>query len=174
MASLLQLRLRHHLLASLMSLMIISFGYFSKSPGVQTSSSIGLVLSQSLTFTDSVFYYLISVGAMDAEMNALERLAYYGNYLACESDSKLPTDPLTTEWPTNERIVFENVEMIYPARPDYKVLNNISYEIQSGEKIGIIGRTGSGKLTLATALFRLMEISGGKILICDMDISKLD
>lgn len=53
------------------------------------------------------------------------------------------------------------------------VLHGISCEIKSGEKVGIVGRTGAGKSTLTLALFRIVEPHSGRILIDGTDISTL-
>ena len=59
-------------------------------------------------------------------------------------------------------------------RPDTPlILKNITLEIKPGEKIGVCGRTGSGKSTLLLCLFRILEGYEGKILIDDIDISKI-
>ena len=53
------------------------------------------------------------------------------------------------------------------------MLRGISCTFQGGHKIGIVGRTGSGKTTLISALFRLVEPAGGKIVIDGLDITKI-
>ncbi len=53
------------------------------------------------------------------------------------------------------------------------VLKDVTFSVSSKEKIGIAGRTGAGKSSLAVALFRLAEINEGKILIDDIDVSKI-
>lgn len=59
-------------------------------------------------------------------------------------------------------------------RPDTPlVLRGINCTFEGGHKIGIVGRTGSGKTTLIGALFRLVEPAGGKIVVDGIDISKI-
>eukprot|EP01137_Pigoraptor_chileana_P018500 Opistho-2@78076 len=63
--------------------------------------------------------------------------------------------------------------MSYFADSD-RVLSNVSLTIQAGEKVGIVGRTGSGKSSLLMVLFRLVEPATGTIFIDDVDICKMD
>jgi len=69
-------------------------------------------------------------------------------------------------------VVFENVSFGY--RPEVNVLNNVSFRLQSGETLGIVGRTGSGKSTLLRLLMRFYEVGEGRILIDGQDIRELD
>ena len=76
------------------------------------------------------------------------------------------------KWPNKGDIKFINYSMKY--RDDCDVaLNNINIEINSGEKVGIIGRTGSGKSSLTLSLFRIVEAFKGKIEIDGIDISDI-
>lgn len=77
---------------------------------------------------------------------------------------------LPKAWPHGE-VSFEGVQMRY--RGGDLVLDGISFTAAQGERIGICGRTGSGKSSLTSALFRIVELSGGAIRIDGMDISKL-
>ncbi len=66
---------------------------------------------------------------------------------------------------TLETIKFDNVDFAYADSDDDNVLENISFEIKRGEKIGIVGLTGSGKSTLVQLFPRLYDITGGEITI---------
>ena len=73
---------------------------------------------------------------------------------------------------SNGKISFINYSVRY--RPDTPlILKNINLEIKPGEKIGVCGRTGSGKSTMLLCLFRILEAQEGKILIDGVDISKI-
>ncbi|KAJ1944311.1 Multidrug resistance-associated protein 1, partial [Linderina pennispora] len=75
-------------------------------------------------------------------------------------------------WPSHGEIEFRNYSMRYT--PDHDLaLKDISFTIKSGERIGIVGRTGAGKSSVTRALFRLVEGEGGSILVDGIDIATL-
>lgn len=70
------------------------------------------------------------------------------------------------DWPRNGRIEFRDAILCYrPGLPN--ALDGVNFTISPGEKIGIVGRTGSGKSSLFLALFRMVELNFGQILIDD-------
>ncbi|CAN8073100.1 unnamed protein product [Agarophyton chilense] len=80
--------------------------------------------------------------------------------------------PMDKAWPDKGLIVFERVSMRY--RPDLEpALKSVSFRIESGEHVGIVGRTGAGKSTVIQTLFRLHKLMGGCINIDGVDISSL-
>jgi ABC-type multidrug transport system fused ATPase/permease subunit len=88
-----------------------------------------------------------------------------------EAADRTLENELPSTWPENGSIEFQNVEMRYrPGLP--LVLNGISVSIQGGQRIGICGRTGSGKSSLTLALLRIAEFSG-LIKVDGVDISKI-
>ncbi|CAK4558616.1 unnamed protein product, partial [Aphanomyces euteiches] len=76
------------------------------------------------------------------------------------------------QWPTVGRVVFDNVSFRYKPN-DPLVLKNVSFDVQGGEKIGIVGRTGAGKSSLMMALFRINEVASGRIQIDGMDTATI-
>ena len=54
------------------------------------------------------------------------------------------------------------------------VLQDLSFEVVSGDKVGIVGRTGAGKSSLSLVVTRIVELLSGKIEIDGEDISKID
>src|SRR5207344_3074726 len=61
-----------------------------------------------------------------------------------------------------------------PGGPDDFVLKDVSFEVRPGERVGIVGATGSGKTTLINLLLRFYDVTRGRITIDDVDIRQLD
>lgn len=70
-------------------------------------------------------------------------------------------------------IVFENVTFVYPDT-GIKALENVSFHLKKGERMAIVGRTGSGKTTIADLLVRMYDVSEGRILLDGRDIREYD
>ena len=95
-------------------------------------------------------------------------------YTKCPSEAPLKNiaDSKLNNWPDKGKIEFINFSVKY--RPNTEiVLKNLNFVIQGQEKVGIVGRTGSGKSTITLCLFRILEATEGKILIDGVDISTL-
>jgi ATP-binding cassette subfamily C (CFTR/MRP) protein 4 len=72
-------------------------------------------------------------------------------------------------WPSHGEIVFENVSFGYD--PDTNlVLKDLTFRVKPGEKVGIVGRTGAGKSSIIQTLFRMAELTRGRILIDNVNI----
>lgn len=83
-----------------------------------------------------------------------------------------PENEPPANWPSEGRISFKNVTLKY--RPELDpALCNLSFECDSQERVGIVGRTGSGKSSLLVSLFRMVELSEGAVLIDGIDISRI-
>ncbi|XP_047130955.1 multidrug resistance-associated protein 1 isoform X2 [Hydra vulgaris] len=76
------------------------------------------------------------------------------------------------DWPRFGAIDFHNLFIKYREDSDL-VLNNISFKVEPSEKVGIVGRTGSGKSSIANALFRTIEACIGSIKVDNIDISTI-
>ena len=84
----------------------------------------------------------------------------------------IPKNSNNESWISHGKVEFINYSARY--RPDTKlVLEDINFEIQPGEKVGIVGRTGAGKSSILMALCRMIETWSGKILIDGVDISNV-
>jgi len=102
------------------------------------------------------------------------------NFLTLNVRVQAESEPKTTyqvanyspNWPQNGEIEFKNYYAKYRQNLPF-VLKNVSFKINGGEKIGVVGRTGSGKSTTLLSLLRIIEANSGHIYIDGVDISKL-
>lgn len=101
----------------------------------------------------------------------MERLTYYSNELPTEADSATKF-ALSADWPAEGKIELKNLNLKYDEHLPL-VLSGVSLTILPGEKIGVVGRTGSGKSSLMLALYRIIEPCGGSILIDGVDTKSL-
>lgn len=75
--------------------------------------------------------------------------------------------------PIRGKVVFDAVSFTYPDT-GIQALKDVSFALQPGEKMAIVGRTGSGKTTIADLLVRMYDVTRGQILIDDRDIREHD
>lgn len=135
---------------------------------------LGLALSYAVEVTQFLKHGVRMIATIEAEMNSVERVLYYSTQIPEEPPEELPeNDPPKGTWPTNGQIEIKNASMRYRDGP--LVLKNLSLSVKGGEKIGVVGRTGSGKSSLMVVLFRISEIEqdGGQILIDNVDVGKI-
>ncbi|KAI9641269.1 hypothetical protein NHQ30_010070 [Ciborinia camelliae] len=128
----------------------------------------GFVLAISLEFSSALFWSLFHAGFLELRMNAAERVIEY---------AEMPTETLDGEeppasWPTAGCLEVKDLVVAY--NHDLSpVLKGLNFNILRQTRVGIVGRTGSGKSTLTLALFRFLEAREGSIIIDGYDISKL-
>merc|ERR1712127_1124018 len=104
-------------------------------------------------------------------MVSVERIQEYQD-TPQEAPFDVPENEPGSEWPEHGVVKFENYQTRYREGLDL-VLRGIDCHIKSGEKIGIVGRTGAGKSSLTLALFRIIESAGGSIQIDDQNVSEI-
>ncbi|KAL8366776.1 hypothetical protein RB595_008774 [Gaeumannomyces hyphopodioides] len=132
----------------------------------------GLVLSYILAIVQMLQFTIRQLAEVENGMNAVERLRYYGTELDEEAPLHIKGVEMRPSWPETGEISFENVEMRYRAGLPL-VLRGLDMRVRGGERIGIVGRTGAGKSSIMSTLFRLVELSGGRILIDGVDIATI-
>ncbi|PBK66109.1 multidrug resistance-associated ABC transporter [Armillaria solidipes] len=134
-------------------------------------SKIGVVLTYTLNITQIFSDMVAQFAQNEQNMNAVERVLVYAE-LPSEGNDTSPDEP-SAEWPEKGAISFEDVDLAYREGLPL-VLHGVSFKINPGEKVGIVGRTGAGKSSLLQALFRIVELQEGKIEIDGHDISKIE
>jgi ATP-binding cassette, subfamily C (CFTR/MRP), member 1 len=154
----------------------------SGSAGTDNFSSLaGLSLSFAISITGVLNWTVRSFAQLEAAMNAAERVMHYTENIAQEAPAR--TEEMSTliqspddedlypakvavkakgveepesEWPARGNITLHNLKMRY-RKENPLVIKGLSVEIKGGERIGVVGRTGSGKSSLLLALLRIVE-----------------
>lgn len=138
------------------------------SMGSIDAGSAGLSLTYAITFTENVLWLVRLYAMNEQNMNSVERIKEYLD-VEQEAEAVIEKSRPAANWPSQGSVEFIGYSTRY--RPDLEpVLREVTFKVDPLEKVGIVGRTGAGKSSLALALFRGLEAETGKILIDDVDI----
>eukprot|EP00904_Undaria_pinnatifida_P007302 jgi/Undpi1/3701/HiC_scaffold_16.g07071.m1 len=163
------LGIRLEAMGAAMNLAAALFIVLSKSTG--GLSIKGGVAGLVLTYTQQITGYLTWTVRMgcetEARITAVERAQEYAD-LKPEALPVVDNYRPPKGWPATGAVKLEGIQMRYRPGLDL-VLKGVSLELKGGERIGIAGRTGSGKSSLMVALFRIVEPCGGRVTIDGVD-----
>uniref|UniRef100_A0A3Q1CPI7 ATP-binding cassette, sub-family C (CFTR/MRP), member 2 n=1 Tax=Amphiprion ocellaris TaxID=80972 RepID=A0A3Q1CPI7_AMPOC len=134
------------------------------------SGLVGMSISYALNITQTLNWLVRMNSELENNIVAVERVSEYSEI---ENEAKWITDSRPPDtWPEEGRLQFEDYKVRYRPGLDL-VLHGITCDINSTEKIGIVGRTGAGKSSLTNCLFRIIEAAEGRILIDGIDIAEI-
>uniref|UniRef100_A0A4W4G689 ABC-type glutathione-S-conjugate transporter n=1 Tax=Electrophorus electricus TaxID=8005 RepID=A0A4W4G689_ELEEL len=134
-------------------------GRATLSPGI-----VGLAVSHSLQVTGILSWIVRAWTDVENNIVSVERVKEY---------SETPKEvPLPSAWPQTGTIEFQEYGLQYRKGLDW-ALKEITLSVQEREKVGIVGRTGAGKSSLALGIFRILEAAKGKISIDGIDIAEV-
>ncbi|CAG9107766.1 unnamed protein product [Plutella xylostella] len=150
-----------------MTTVIFVFLYIDFGDAVAVGS-VGLAVTQSNLLTFILQHGARMLVEFLAQLTSVERVL---DYTRIPTEDNLFTGQIDTppNWPAQGKILLQNVNLRY-AKDEEPVLKNLNISIESGWKVGIVGRTGAGKSSLISALFRFAYIDG-RILVDDVDTS---
>lgn len=141
--------------------------------GIMPAGWAGLALTYSFEITGYLKHAVRMVADTESRMNAVERVQFYSNNIEQEGtrEDTGDVDPIPKNWPSKGEVVIEKLYMEY--KKGEPVLKNLSIIIPARSKVGIAGRTGSGKSTFMLGLLRLVEPASGQILIDGIDTQRI-
>jgi len=152
--------------ASFLAVLFNQQGWFQIDPAV-----LGLALTMLLQLA-GIFQWCVRQSAeVINQMVSVERVLGFGD-LPAEGDLELDTDKDLGDWPQDGAMTVQELSARYRSTLPLS-LEHVTFEIPTGSKVGIVGRTGSGKSTLVQCLFRLLEAEEGAIKLSGVDISKV-
>nr|XP_034602364.1 putative ABC transporter C family member 15 isoform X2 [Setaria viridis] len=139
--------------------------------GLLNPSIAGLAVTYALNLNYQLTSMIWNITSTENKMISVERILQYSRI---PSEAPLLVDYCRppTSWPQNGTISIRCLEVRY-AEHLPSILRSISCTIPGGKKVGIVGRTGSGKSTFIQALFRIVEPREGTIKIDNVDICKI-
>ncbi|XP_056635576.1 ATP-binding cassette sub-family C member 4-like [Diorhabda sublineata] len=153
-----------------LTVIILSFLILHKYTDVN-GSLVGLAISQSMILGAALRYGLKRTAETKNRLTSVEKVLQYTE-IKNEKPSETQKEFFPPEsWPGRGKIEFRNI-FLKRSDDDLGVLRNINFTILPGEKIGIVGRTGAGKTSLISVLFRLVRFDGS-VLIDDVDTKQI-
>ncbi|KAK3096260.1 hypothetical protein FSP39_025059 [Pinctada imbricata] len=141
------------------------------SSGIDTTMA-GMALAFAIQLT-GLFQFTIRMAIeTEARFTSVERLIYYNRSAPSEAPGIIKDKRPPGDWPADGSIVFSKVKLRYRENLPL-ALKGVSFDVLPQEKIGIVGRSGSGKSSLGVCLFRLVELESGYIKIDGIDLSTI-
>ncbi|KAH8804690.1 ABC transporter-like protein [Xylogone sp. PMI_703] len=149
------------------AVVLVSFAINLRS--TTSSGALGLAMINLLGFNQSLSMLINSWTNLETSLGAINRLK---DFVEATPDENRPTEMqgAPDNWPAYGEIEFRNISASYSENSEL-VLINISMKVEAGQKVGICGRTGSGKSSLIATIFRLLELRSGSMVIDGVDLS---
>lgn len=135
------------------------------------SGLTGVALVNVMAITETLQLLIMQWSSLETSLGAVSRTEDYAKTTEVESMHE-NIEPSLRDWPSEGSISFNGVSVHHaPDKPE--VLHNINFNIPLGAKVGIFGRSGSGKSSLISTLFSMAEITSGSVIVDRIDISQV-
>lgn len=150
------------------AMLVISLAVVFK--GTTTGGQIGIALNVVLLANQSLLKLVESWTIMETSLGAISRLRSFEKDVKPEAQPGEHRPP-DADWPSRGAITFENISASHDTK--HLALKNISLSIKPGMRVGICGRTGSGKSSLLLSILRLVDLESGTIWVDGLDLQTL-
>ncbi|KAK0706203.1 P-loop containing nucleoside triphosphate hydrolase protein [Lasiosphaeria miniovina] len=138
--------------------------------GTVAAGGVGLALLNVVQFSQNIKLLVTFWTMLETHIGSVARVKTFTETAVAE-DLPSEADVPPPDWPAAGAIELEDLSAAYNG--DDLVLKHVSLSVRAGEKIGVCGRTGSGKTSLVASLFRLLELRGGRIRVDGVDLATL-
>ncbi|KAH8653666.1 hypothetical protein BX600DRAFT_84245 [Xylariales sp. PMI_506] len=132
--------------------------------------ALGVAMVNILSFSQNLGQLIFFYTELETSLGAMKRIKEYAGLTP--EDPPGATHPPPEQWPSQGSVSFKNVSAAYDS-DDAPVLKDVSFDIASGQMVGISGRTGSGKSSLLMTLLGFLELRSGSIEIDGVDVSTM-
>uniref|UniRef100_A0A8C4NBX7 ATP binding cassette subfamily C member 8 n=1 Tax=Eptatretus burgeri TaxID=7764 RepID=A0A8C4NBX7_EPTBU len=136
------------------------------------SGLVGLGLTYALMVSNYLNWVIRNLADIEVQMGAIKRVNGLLDIETETYEGLLPAAQVPDNWPESGEIKIQELSVRYDCSLK-AVLKHINAHIEPGQKVGICGRTGSGKSSLSLAFFRMVDTFEGRIIIDNIDIAKL-
>lgn len=141
-------------------------------PEAVTASMVGLAINYTLLVPVYLNWVVKFLAEVEMFMNSVDRIDRYAELEIEDYDGAIPENSLPPNWPTSGEVTFDDIVVQYgPDRP--AIISQLTADVKPQQKVGICGRSGSGKSSLLMALFRISDVKNGQILIDGVNIQKV-
>lgn len=138
---------------------VITYAFVQMDSSNIPGGNVGLAITQVISLVGLTQWGIRQTSELENQMVSVERVLEYSNLPSEEGSGNAEKIKASSGWPSEGNITFKDLSLFYndESRPAIK---NLNFTIESKEKIGIVGRTGSGKSSIIQALFRMPKITG--------------
>jgi ATP-binding cassette subfamily C (CFTR/MRP) protein 1 len=150
-------------------IVVVAFSIIIFARGYISPAFAALTVTQVAWLPEIIYWVILSAASLENSMVSVERLESLIK-VEGEAPRNRHKDTELANWPHSGEVVFKNFQMRYRDNTEI-VLKGLSFQIAAKEKIGIVGRTGSGKSSIGVSLFRIVERYAGSIEIDGVDIA---
>jgi ABC-type multidrug transport system fused ATPase/permease subunit len=137
-----------------------------------SAGMVALLIRWSSSLTVSLSFFMDNAAETEGAITAIERIKMMSEETPQEPNFERKRDLSDDSWPSRGELEFRDVQMRYrPLLPP--ALDGLSFRVEAGKHCGVVGRTGAGKSSISVAMFRLVDIDAGAILVDGIDLSTL-